>query len=137
MTELDRKRLEKVKPELVEKFEILEKAMREEEGDPIKVCGKAVRTAEEQNALYMQSRKKPPTGPWATNADGYRKKSDHQAKKDGFGYAIDVCFQGPKPFDLTHKWEAFGRRAKALGLEWGGDWLRKDRPHIALPGGDV
>lgn len=40
-----------------------------------------VRTDEEQNKLFKMGR---------TNRDGYTKKSAHQKKDDGYGYALDI-----------------------------------------------
>lgn len=40
-----------------------------------------VRTAEEQNKLFKMGR---------SGMDGYTKKSNHQKKDDGFGYALDI-----------------------------------------------
>lgn len=30
-------------------------------------------------------------------------------------------------------WNKLGTIGKALGLEWGGDWKKKDRPHFQVP----
>jgi hypothetical protein len=40
-----------------------------------------VRTDEEQNALFKMGR---------SSMDGYKKKSNHQKKSDGYGYALDI-----------------------------------------------
>ena len=47
-----------------------------------------VRTAEEQNKLYQQGRTT--KGIKVTKVDGYKQKSNHQIKFDGFGYAVDI-----------------------------------------------
>ena len=47
-----------------------------------------VRTAEEQNKLYQQGRTV--KGIKVTKVDGYKQKSNHQVKYDGFGYATDI-----------------------------------------------
>lgn len=47
-----------------------------------------VRTPEEQNKLYQQGRTT--KGPIVTKVDGYKQKSNHQPKFDGYGYAIDI-----------------------------------------------
>ena len=47
-----------------------------------------VRTAEEQNKLYQQGRTV--KGIKVTKVDGYKLKSNHQVKCDGFGYAVDI-----------------------------------------------
>lgn len=48
-----------------------------------------VRTDEEQNALFKEGR---------STLDGYVKKSSHQKKADGFGYALDIL---PLPKDIN------------------------------------
>lgn len=47
-----------------------------------------VRTTEEQNKLYQQGRTT--KGIKVTKVDGYKQKSNHQIKFDGFGYAVDI-----------------------------------------------
>ena len=47
-----------------------------------------VRTAKEQNKLYQQGRTT--KGIKVTKVDGYKEKSNHQTKFDGFGYAADI-----------------------------------------------
>lgn len=101
-----------------------------------------VRTTKEQQALYAQGRTKP--GKIVTNADGVRSKSNHQAKEDGFGYAIDLY-----PFvngqvdvnDTKNLLPAIGEHIKEVGrrlgynIAWGGDWKGfVDRPHFELIG---
>ena len=101
-----------------------------------------LRTAKYQNELYQQGRTK--RGLKVTNADGYIKKSNHQMKVDGYGYAIDFVVMIGKTFD----WDTKSRyRAVAqhildtghklgINLEWGGDWKFKDYPHIQIAGAD-
>lgn len=95
-----------------------------------------VRTTEQQQKLYAQGRSLP--GKTVTNCDGVIKKSDHQPKADGFGHAVDCAFVNDPntPLDETWSdkspWKVYGEMAKALELEWGGDWAGLlDRPHIA------
>ena len=47
-----------------------------------------VRTAAEQNLEYQKGRTLP--GIKVTKVDGYKQKSNHQIKFDGFGYAVDI-----------------------------------------------
>ena len=47
-----------------------------------------VRTAAEQNLEYQKGRTAP--GSKVTKVDGYKQKSNHQIKFDGFGYAVDI-----------------------------------------------
>lgn len=87
-----------------------------------------LRTFAEQDALYAQGRTKP--GNRVTNARGGQ--SNHN-----YGLAVDLCpFKGGQPdWNDTKTFKAIGAAAKALGLEWGGDWKKMvDMPHVQLPG---
>ncbi len=108
-------------------------------GHPMLVTD-GVRTTAQQQGLYAQGRTKP--GKIVTYADGLVKKSNHQAKADGFGHAVDCCFlvdidgDGPDDpsWDEKHPWALYGAMARALGLTWGGDWTTLvDKPHVELP----
>lgn len=92
-----------------------------------------VRSTAQQQALYAQGRTTP--GPIVTYADGVEKRSNHQVRADGYGHAIDFCFlvEGKPSWNLALPWRLVGEAGKALGLEWGGDWKRPDRPHLELP----
>ena len=78
-------KLDKIHPKLVLS---IQKAITNSPFDFIIVQG--FRTAEYQNGLYQQGRTI--SGIRVTNCDGYVKKSNHQAKSDGYGYAIDLEF---------------------------------------------
>ena len=101
-----------------------------------------VRSAKYQNELYQQGRTV--KGLKVTNADGYIKKSNHQMKVDGFGYAIDFVILNGKvlDWDTETKYQAVAKHILEVGhklgidLEWGGDWIFKDDPHIQLAGAD-
>lgn len=132
------RRLAGVHPTLVERITRIMTAM-ELLGHPMLVTD-GVRTAARQAELYAQGRTKP--GKIVTYADGVHKKSNHQARVDGYGHAVDCCFlvdiDGDGPDDPSwsekHPWELYGAMARALGLTWGGDWQSfKDRPHVELP----
>lgn len=93
-----------------------------------------VRTTEQQMALYAQGRDAP--GRIVTHADGVRRKSNHQAKEDGYGHAVDLCFvvDGHPSWDDRLPWRLYGEMAKAQGLVWGGEFKSLvDKPHIELP----
>lgn len=94
-----------------------------------------VRTADYQHALYEQGRTKP--GPIVTNADGFTKLSNHQAKPDGFGHAVDFAFvdqNGDPSFDGHWPWALLGAMAEAQGLVWGGRFSSPvDLGHVELP----
>lgn len=99
-----------------------------------------VRTAEYQNSLYQQGRTKP--GPKVTNADGYKSKSKHQAKADGYGHAVDLNPYVNGKVDVKDEQNLLPviaahvmATAKCLGvaLVWGGDWKGLvDKPHFEL-----
>lgn len=89
------------------------------------VTGKAVRTAEEQHALFLRG---------VSQKDGYKSKSNHQPWADGLGHAVDLtAFMNGKPdfdnWDLYyHIASAMSLSAGALGLSgrltWGGNWYQ-------------
>lgn len=121
-----------VHPRLIAAYHRIAFAMAEL-GHPIIVTD-GLRTLEQQQKLYAQGRTA--KGKIVTFADGIRKKSNHQAKADGFGYAIDCAFllNGVPSWAESHPWRLYGAAAKSLGLKWGGDWSGLvDRPHIELP----
>ena len=105
-------------------------------GYPMRLI-EGVRSAERQQALYAQGRTKP--GKIVTNCDGVVKKSNHQAKDDGFGHAVDCAFLDDphtprdETYDESMPWNAYGALAEAVGLAWGGRWKDPyDRPHVEL-----
>lgn len=93
-------------------------------GIRIKVIS-ALRTYEEQDALYAQGRDAP--GPKVTNARGGY--SNHN-----FGIAFDVgVFEGSAYLPASPKYKAVGALGMDLGLEWGGSWKTiVDEPHFQL-----
>ena len=123
-----------VHPVLLRKVNVVLAAMAVAEM-PMAITPNPVRTAEMQNLLYQQGRTKP--GPIVTNADGYKTKSNHQVKADGYGHAVDCHFivNGVPSWNVPNSWwEAYGALAVAVGLEWGGNWESFiDRPHVQLP----
>lgn len=117
---------------------------------PMKVAGRALRTAAEQKMLYAKGRTANgpdvsltrPFGRTVTNADGIHKKSNHQPHADGYAHAVDLCFvDDPRtPKDETWDeatWTTYGpvmfAKARELGLKCGADWPSPDRPHLELP----
>jgi peptidoglycan L-alanyl-D-glutamate endopeptidase CwlK len=95
-----------------------------------------VRTTAQQQALFAKGRHGNP-GPIVTKADGLLRRSNHQAKLDGFGYAVDMCFlvgSGQASWDPSLPWRLYGEMAKAQGLAWGGEFTTfMDKCHIELP----
>lgn len=101
-------------------------------GHPMLVTD-TLRTESEQKALYAQGRTAP--GLIVTNADGVVKKSNHQAKADGLGHAVDLCFlvDNKPSWALQHPWKLYGLAAETLGLRWGGSFQAlHDLPHIEV-----
>lgn len=118
-------KLDGVHPILRDKVRIILDVM-DKVGHPMRVTD-GVRTTAEQQALAAKV-------PKVTNCDGVIKKSNHQAKADGFGHAVDMCFQGIEPYGDNQPWAFYGTVAKFLGLKWGGDFTTiNDRPHIEMP----
>lgn len=105
-------------------------------GTPMVVTD-GVRTADQQHQLWRIGREI--AGTIVTHCDGYHTPSNHQAKADGYGHAIDMTFidinTGRPRWSDKDPWAEYGAYAKSLGAEWGGDWTAKkrDRPHIQLP----
>lgn len=97
-----------------------------------------VRSAEEQNKLYQQGRTT--SGKIITNCDGYKIKSKHQVKSDGFGYAGDIAiFINGKATWEEKYYKEVARTGRVLmqkyNIEWGGDWKKfKDLPHFEYIG---
>ena len=123
--------LKGIHPDLVK---VVKEAIKITKQDFMVVQG--VRTAEEQNKLFRQGRTRP--GKVVTQLDGFKKKSNHQVKDDGYGYAVDLC---PYPIDWNDldKFkvisEAMTQASRKLGVKitWGGNWKSfKDYPHYEL-----
>lgn len=130
------KNLEGVHPTLVK---VLTEAIKVSRVDFTIVEG--LRTTKRQQELYAQGRTKP--GPKVTNADGVRNKSNHQAKTDGYGHAVDLYPFFLGQVQVNHKntldklrsiAEVIMGVASKLGVkvEWGGNWKMGDYPHFEL-----
>lgn len=140
--------IEKMKGVHPKLIELMKKAIGDSPYDFKIIQG--LRTAEYQNSLYQQGRTKP--GKIVTKLDGYNRKSNHQAKADGYGHAVDIAVCGyydgngnyvksttdAEMFD-NKKLVEISRHVKAVaketGLEivWGGDWKTLyDTPHYEL-----
>lgn len=124
--------LEGLIPELAEKAKLfIEKA--KEEGFDV-IITQALRTWEEQDALYAKGRTVPPIGKKYIVTQAQGGQSWHN-----FGRAIDFCpLKDGKPWWNAPQevWAKLGAIGKSLGLAWGGDWPKfKDLPHLELTEG--
>ena len=151
MTERDRLKLASICPGLRLVVERILAAM-EMLGYPMLVTDGA-RTAEEQMALFRKGRRLV-AGQWVpmtpdrrgivTNCDGVVKRSNHQVREDGYGWAVDCAFlvDGPDQdgkattpsWDETHPWALYGQMGETLGagrVVWGGRFASLfDGPHL-------
>ena len=145
LSEASIEKMKGVHPKLIE---LMKKAISDSPYDFKIVQG--LRTAEYQNSLYQQGRTRP--GKIVTKLDGYNKKSNHQAKSDGYGHAVDIAVcgqydQNGNYVKYTTDAEMFDNKklveisrhvkavAKEMGMEivWGGDWKTLyDTPHYEL-----
>ena len=101
-----------------------------------------VRTIERQQQLYAQGRTA--KGIKVTNVDGLKKKSNHQPKEDGFGYAVDLYpfYNGSvqvQDKDVIPRLKTIAIHIKAvakclgISITWGGDFKSlHDPPHFQL-----
>lgn len=145
LSDVSIEKMKGVHPKLIE---LMKKAISNSPYDFKIVQG--LRTAEYQNSLYQQGRTKP--GKIVTKLDGYNRKSNHQAKADGYGHAVDIAvcgyydqngiyvkyttdaemFDNKKLVEISRHVKAV---AKEMGMEivWGGDWKTLyDTPHYEL-----
>lgn len=98
-----------------------------------------VRTEKEQKRLYEQGRFGN-KGRIVTSKDGIIKRSNHQVKKNGYGYAVDIVVweNGKKSWNerkLKDISKHIKEQAKILGIRvfWGGDWKQLvDMPHYEI-----
>lgn len=101
-----------------------------------------LRTTARQKELYAQGRTKP--GIKVTNKNGTTNKSNHQAKADGYGHAVDLYpyYNGAVQVtdkEVIPKLKLIAVHIKAvakclkLDITWGGDWKNPyDPPHFEL-----
>ena len=141
--ETSKEKLKGVHPQLVK---LMTEAVKESPFD-FKIT-QGVRTAEYQHSLYQQGRTTP--GKIITNCDGFKNKSNHQAKADGYGHAIDIFICGVvengtyRKFSTEEGYDnkkifAVAKHIKEIGqklgipVKWGGDWNKfKDYPHFEI-----
>ena len=147
--------MEQVKTEVDVKYKLSERSLKNLEHihpDLVKVIKEAIknspvdftitdglRTTAEQQALYAKGRTV--AGTRVTQKNGTTNKSNHQAKGDGLGYAVDLYsfYDGKVQVDDDKKLKVIAEHIKAvakdlkINIEWGGDWKTfKDYPHFEL-----
>lgn len=113
-----------------------------------------VRSTQRQQQLYAQGRTV--KGTKVTNADGIKNKSNHQAKADGYGHAVDIYpyYNGSVQIsdkEVIPRLKAIAKHIKIVAgkleedrkkndpngkpfsIIWGGDWKSPyDPPHFQL-----
>lgn len=90
------------------------------------------RTQLEQELEYAKGRTLP--GRRVTELDGVTKLSRHQ-RQERHGelavHAVDLgVFAGGRYLTDPAAYDPLGAAAESLGLEWGGRWRVRDRPHV-------
>lgn len=94
------------------------------QGNPVQIYS-GFRSSAEQDRLYAQGRSTP--GKVVTPLKGGQSLHNQ-------GRAIDVAPLVDGMIDVqSPPAQAVVDLAKKLGFEWGGDWLRQDRPHFQMP----
>jgi len=101
-----------------------------------------LRTLEDQQGLYAIGRTVEVGRKPVTHTDGIRKKSNHQAKADGNGWAFDIYIylaESKRASWDVEKLTAVANHIKEVAadfgvlLTWGGDWKSwKDYPHFEI-----
>lgn len=98
-----------------------------------------VRTSQRQQELYAQGRTT--SGPIVTYADGFKNRSNHQPKKDGYGYAVDIYayYSGKVQLKDLESLRTIINHVKTVANEMGInivcgiDWKKPfDPPHVQL-----
>lgn len=102
-----------------------------------------LRTTEDQQKLYAKGRTDFSTHQRpVTYVDGIKKKSNHQAKEDGYGHAFDVYIYDHETKRASwnvEKLEKLANHIRKVGIfngieiTWGGEWKKfKDYPHFEI-----
>lgn len=87
------------------------------------------RDAEFQNALYAKGRTAP--GAIVTKAKGGQSMHNWKCAFD----FVPLDAKGKAEWGNPKAFEACGKIAQSLGLEWGGSWKFKDMPHCQFTNG--
>ena len=147
LSDRSRKRLEGIEPFLIE---VVERGIKNSPYDfGIPQYG-GMRTSNDQKELYAIGRTKEVGRKPVTYTDGIRKKSNHQQKENGLGWAFDIYIYIPETKSASwnvEKLEAVAVHLMGVAnnlavekeeyngfkLTWGGWWNKfKDYPHFEL-----
>lgn len=104
----------------------------DEEIDVLITC--TWRSGVEQAQLYAIGRTTP--GRIVTNAKPGESLHNILLNGNPASRAFDMVPMvfGKTVWDPGHQhWQALGRIGKSVGLKWGGDWKKRDMPHLELP----
>lgn len=137
LSKRSRGRLDGVSPDIIE---VVEEAIVDSPYDfGIPGFG-GLRTTEDQQGLYAIGRTVEMGRKPVTYVDGVNKKSNHQARPDGFGHAFDIYIYDHETKRASWNVDKLSEVAqhikrvaarKGIVLNWGGDWTRfKDYPHF-------
>lgn len=95
-------------------------------GIPLKVV-QGYRTPEAQQALLD-------SGKGVTNAGAMLSYHNHRLALD----VVPLEYISMKDWNPSGSlWQRVGEIGKSVGLEWGGDWKKKDLPHFQLTGAPI
>lgn len=107
-------------------------------GTPVLITS-TYRSNEDQAYLYAQGRTRP--GRVVTNAKPGTSAHNVMIGDTPAALAFDICFGTPRRGSTTRfskvtwdgPWHLVAAIAKHMGLAWGGDWQKPDRPHFYHP----
>ena len=91
------------------------------------------RSNEAQAELYAKGRTKP--GKILTHAKPGKSKHNLKIKAQPASMAFDLAFRpagNPRGCTYVGQWKLLGKIADIVGLKWGGNWRKPDRPHFYL-----
>ena len=95
-------------------------------GIPLRVVS-AYRSPSEQQALKESGR-------GVTNASALLSYHNHRLAFD----VVPTAYLTMKDWNPSGQlWQQIGAIGKSVGLEWGGDWQKKDLPHFQLTGAPI
>jgi len=86
-----------------------------------------LRTFSQQNDLYAQGRTA--HGRKVTNAEGGQSYHNY-----GLAFDFVVMDYFGRPLWTETPWKTIGEFGESIGLAWGGNWTKPDRPHFQLAG---